>query len=88
MNVFAKFDENPSMTFQNINETKRYGHTHARTVGRTDGVKTVYPPQTQLAGYTNEYSAVRQTNALKSVSSIKSLPGNLKMGLLQLCQCT
>ena len=32
MNVFAKFDEIPSMILEVIQETKRYGHT----VGRTD----------------------------------------------------
>ena len=39
MNVFAKFDEIPSMVLQDIKETKRYGHTHTHThtVGRTDG---------------------------------------------------
>ena len=54
MNMFAKFDENPAMTLQDIKETKRYGRTHARTDGqtdaRTDNVKTVYPPQTKFAG--------------------------------------
>ena len=35
MNVFAKFDEIPSMILQDIKETKRYGHTH--TDGRMDG---------------------------------------------------
>ena len=46
MNMFARFDENPAMTLQDIKETKRYGRTH----GRTDNVKTVYPPQTKFAG--------------------------------------
>ena len=55
MNMFARFDENPAMTLQDIKETKRYGRsTHARTHtwtdGRTDNVKTVYPPQTKFAG--------------------------------------
>ena len=27
MNMFARFDENPAMTLQNIKETKRYGRT-------------------------------------------------------------
>ena len=36
--MFARFDENPAMTLQDIKETKRYR--------RTDNVKTVYPPQT------------------------------------------
>ena len=40
MNMFARFDENPAKTLQDIKETKRYG--------RTD-VKTVYPPQTKFA---------------------------------------
>ena len=37
MNVFAKFDEIPSMILQDIKKTKRYGHTVGRTVGRSDG---------------------------------------------------
>ena len=52
--MFARFDENPAMTLEDIKETKRYGRTdgrtHARTDARTDNVKTVYPPQTNFAG--------------------------------------
>ena len=52
MNMFARFDENPAMTLQDIKETKCYRRTHARTharthtrmQGRMDNVKTVYPP--------------------------------------------
>ena len=57
MNVFAKFDEIPSMILEVIKETKRYGHTFVRSdVGRsfvrTDNVKTVYPPtNTVCRGY-------------------------------------
>ena len=46
MNMFARFNENPAMTLQDIKETKRYGRTDART----DNVKTVYPLQTKFAG--------------------------------------
>ena len=46
MNMFARFNENPAMTLQDIKETKRYG----RTYGRMDNVKTVYPLQTKFAG--------------------------------------
>ena len=61
MNMFARFDENPAMTLQDIKETKRYGqteahthaHTHTRTHTHTDNVKTVYPPQTKFAGGIN-----------------------------------
>ena len=46
MIMFARFDENPAMTFRVIKETKRYGQTDARM----DNVKTVYPTQTKFAG--------------------------------------
>ena len=46
MNMFARFDDIPAMTFQDIKETKRYGRMHIWT----DNVKTVYPPQTKFAG--------------------------------------
>ena len=52
--MFARYNENPAMTLQDIKETKRYGRTdgrtNARTDGRTDNVKTVYPLQTKFAG--------------------------------------
>ena len=35
MNMFARFDENPAMTFQDIKITKRYGRTDGRTEGHT-----------------------------------------------------
>ena len=31
MNMFARFNENPAMTLQDIKETKRYGRTDGRT---------------------------------------------------------
>ena len=30
MNMFARFNENPAMTLQDIKETKRYGRTDAQ----------------------------------------------------------
>ena len=35
--MFARSDENPAMTLQDIEETKLYRGTHARMDGRTDG---------------------------------------------------
>ena len=64
--MFARFGENPAMTLQDIKETKRYG--------RTDNVKTVYPPQTKFAGgiinptrpYLNQHAQLqRQARKLK-----------------------
>ena len=46
MDMFVRFDENLRV----IKETKRYGWTDARTDGRTDNVKTVYPYKQSLLG--------------------------------------
>ena len=47
MKVLAKFDEIPSMTLQDIKETKCYGHTFVpsfvRSFGRTDGRENSIP---------------------------------------------
>ena len=58
--MFARFDESPAMTLQNIKETKRYGQTDAHT-----NVKTVYPPQTKFAGGIKiEFSALLEGGVL------------------------
>ena len=50
--MFARFDENPAMTLQDIKKKKRYGRTQARTHTRTDNVKTVYPTTNKVCrGY-------------------------------------
>ena len=47
MNMFARFDENPAMTLQDVKETKRYGWTHLHTDGQhensipTTNIKTI-----------------------------------------------
>ena len=50
MNMFARFDEIPAMTLEDIKETKRYGRmdapTHARTHGRTHGQRENSIPTT------------------------------------------
>ena len=46
MNMYARFDEIPSNTLKDIKETKCNG----RTDGRTDNVKTVYPPTNTVCG--------------------------------------
>ena len=45
--MFARFDENPVMTLQDIKKIKTL-RTDARTDARTDNVETVYPPQTKF----------------------------------------
>ena len=43
--MFARFDENPAMTLQDIKKTKRYGQMDGRTHGcmhaHTDNVKKI-----------------------------------------------
>ena len=49
MNMFARFDVNPTMTLQDIKETKCYGRMHARTDRQREN-KNLYPPQTKFEG--------------------------------------
>ena len=42
MNVYARFDEIPSITLEDIKKTKHYG--------RTENMKTVYPPTNTVCG--------------------------------------
>ena len=66
MNMFARFDENPVMTLQDIKETKRYGRTDGRTDARTDGrtdartdnMKTVYPTTNKVCGGGGGYNNI------------------------------
>ena len=51
MNVYARFDEIPSITLKDIKKIKRYG----RADGWTDNVKTVYPPTNTICGGYNDF---------------------------------
>ena len=62
MNKFAKFDEIPSMILKVIKETKRYGRC-GHTVGRSDNVKTVYPPTNTVCGGINTYEDKRMVGS-------------------------
>ena len=55
MNMFARFDENPAMTLQDIKETKRYGRTDGRTDRQTHGQRENSIPTTNkvCGGYNN-----------------------------------
>ena len=55
MNMFARFDENQTMTLRVIKETKRYGRTDARTDGQTDGQRenSIPPTNKVCGGYKN-----------------------------------
>ena len=59
MNMFARFNENPAMTLQDIKETKCYGRTDGCTDGRTDGQReNSIPPTNKVCGgynYTTYY---------------------------------
>ena len=80
--MFARFDENQAMTFQDIKETKRYGRTdgctHGHTHAHTDNVKTVYPPQTKFAG------GIIRDKLVSEIYKISCLCPSLALFLLQL----
>ena len=57
--MFARCDENPAMTLQDIKKTKRYGRTDGHTHAQMDNVKTVYPQQTKFAGGINMNKPMR-----------------------------
>ena len=50
--MFARFDKNPAMTFQDIKETKRYRRTHAHTDVRLSNFtcQSLYCLHTQSRG--------------------------------------
>ena len=50
MNMFARFDEIPTMTLQDIEETKRYGWTNERTNGQCENS---IPPTNTVCGGIN-----------------------------------
>ena len=52
MNMFARFNENPAMTLQDIKETKRYGRTDARTDGQREN--SIPPTNKVCGGYKNK----------------------------------
>ena len=87
--MFARFNENQAMSLQDIKETKRYGRTHARTDGRTDNMKTVYPLQTKFAGgITNKVCGgynkqTEQTLISQDLVCICSVCKSIKRGLFE-----
>ena len=74
MNMFARFDENPAMTLQDIKETKRYGRTDARTDARTDGQReNSIPTTTKFAGGIIICLKKNSRSNIQSVSAVKLL---------------
>ena len=62
MYVCARFHEIPAKGLQDIKETKCYG----RTDGRTDNVKTVYPPYNFVIAGGYKYEWINKTGKTKS----------------------
>ena len=67
--MFARLNENPAMTLQDIKETKRYGRTDGQTDARTDGQReNSIPPTNKVCG---GYNKVLKTNG--SLMKVKSI---------------
>ena len=81
MNMFARFNENPAMTLQDIKETKRYGRTDGRTDARTDGrtdgrthgqrENSIPPTNKVCGGYNKEVLSMR--SLLTEIKNFKDL---------------
>ena len=54
MNMFARFNENPAMTLQDIKETRRYGQTHEQTDGQRENS---IPTTNKVCGGYNKYQS-------------------------------
>ena len=68
MNMFARFDENPAMTLQDIKETKCYGRTHTRTDRRTTWKQHTHHKQS-LRGYKKSFITSRPGYASPKIGS-------------------
>ena len=91
MKVFAKFDEIPSMTLQDIKKTKRYRHTFVCSFVRTDNVKTVYPPTNTVCGGYNNLPGISIATLRSIVHEIKiskwAISWNIFLRNLVKCEC-
>ena len=87
INMFARFDENPAMTLQDIKETKRYGRTDARTHGQTENVKTVYPTTNKVCGgYNNHMTASRKLKKLTKSYFLSEMNARPEGTLITVCK--
>ena len=59
MNMFARFDENPAMTLQDIKKTKCYERTDARTHGQREN--SVPTTNKVCGGYNDSISETNST---------------------------
>ena len=66
--MFARFNENPAMTLQDIKETRRYGRTH----GQTDGQRENSIPTTKFAGGIINIKALSLLFSDKTISMFSS----------------
>ena len=78
--MFARFDENPAMTLQDIKETKRYGRTHRRMDGRTHRQRENSIPTTNkvCGGYKNKLYLEIITCNLSTMDFSKFIVSNQK----------
>ena len=88
MNMFARFDENPAMTLQDIKETKRYGRTdgctHGRTHARTHGQRENSIPTTNkvCGGYNKKTPQTREPRSQPFPSRWRQASMTDKKGLM------
>ena len=75
MNMFARFDENPAMTLEDIKETKRYGRTHGQrenSIPTTNKVCGGYKNYQLMLNYSIYLYANTSVSHLKSTCNLSS----------------
>ena len=92
--MFARLDENPAMTLQDIKKQNvTDGRTHTHTHARTDNMKTVYPPQTKFAGgikkmhYYSEISCDPSIHIIDHLTVIASNQNKESISIQRIIDC-
>ena len=61
MNMFARFNENPAMTLQDIKETKCYGRTHGQ---RENSIPTTNKICVEYKNFTDRQTLLQKAKAI------------------------
>ena len=70
--MFARFNENPAMTLQDIKETKRYGRRDGQTHGRTHGQReNSLPPTNKVCGGYKNSEEIRVNQNISTLSTLQ-----------------
>ena len=87
--MFARCDENPAMTLQDIKETERYGRTEEPTHGHTDGQRenSIPIPNKVCGGYKKGAAQAHLSLHLSKSNIVGNHMLGLKYIMIQQTRC-